>query len=355
MFNLMKKKSCSRASLGDIARAVGISTVAASYAIRNRPGVSKETRARVLRVAKKLGYNPDARIASWMQRMREAKSKDLLPIAWLNSMREKNAWNKVDYLSPYLEGARARALELGYRVEEIWAYEPGMTMRRISQILVQRGMEGVIVSQPARHIRLDWTHLVGVSIDGSLLAPGLHRVMSDHAFNLLQALKSLKRFGYRRIGICLSDQIDNFSHHAFRSTACDFHATTPKSEQVPLLFFSGTSTMHKKQFQAWVQQYRPDVVVGLNNQLVKWLKEVGISVPDDIGVVHLSTDDDVSDWAGIYSNKRAIGAAAMEWCISLLQNHQFGVPPIAMNMLVRGRWHSGCTLLTSKVKSLNLK
>jgi len=341
----MNKKKSSRASLGDIARAAGISTASVCYALQNQPGVSKETRARVLRIAKRLGYAPDARIASWMQKIREAKSKDLLPIAWLNSTPEKNSWNKIAYLTPYLEGARARALELGYRIEEIWAREPGMTMRGISQILYQRGIEGVIVSQPARHIRLDWTHLAGISIDGSLLAPGLHRVMSDHAFNLLLALKSLKRLRHRRIGICLSEQVDRFSHHACRSTACYFHATTPKLYQVPPLLYSGTPPMHKKQITGWFQRHRPDVVVGLDSRLVKWLRDTGCRIPEEVGVVHLSLDDDVSDWAGIYSDKREIGATATEWIITLLQNRRFGLPKKAMNMLVRGSWRSGRTLL----------
>ena len=351
----MKKKKSSAASLGDIAKAAGVSTVAVSYALRNRPGVSKATRERVLRIAEKLGYAPDARIASWMQRMREAKSKNLAPIAWLNSTPDKDAWNKIDYLSPYLEGARLRALEHGFQLEEIWTREPGMTMRRISQILSQRGIEGVIVSQPARHIQLDWTHLAGISIDGSLLAPSLHRVMSDHAFNLLLALKSLKRLGYRRIGICLSKQVDSFSHHACRSTACYFHATTPKSEQVLPLFYTGTPAQCKKQIVTWLRHNGPDVVVGLDSRLVQWIEEAGYRVPGEINVAHLALDDDVSDWAGIYSNKMEIGATATEWVITLLQNCRFGLPKTAMSMLIRGSWRSGCTLLTPERKMLNLK
>ena len=78
-----------------------------------------------------------------------------------------------------------------------------MTMKRVSQILYQRGIEGAIVTHPARHLRLNWNHLAAVSLEGALLAPRLHRVMSDMFFNLLLALKMVKRSGYRRIGICV--------------------------------------------------------------------------------------------------------------------------------------------------------
>ncbi len=351
----MKAKKVS-ASLGDIARAAGLSTVAVSFAMRNKPGVSKQTRTRVQRIAQKLGYAPDPRITSWMHKMRESKAKDLLPLAWLNSMPEKEAWEKMEYLSPYLEGARARALELGYRIENIWSRQPGMTMQKISRILYQRGIEGIIVSQPARHVRLNWKHLAGVSIDGSLLAPGLHRVMSDHAFNLLLALKTLKRAGYRRLGICLSDQVDSFSHQAYRSTACYFYATSLKINRVPPLFYSGAPLMNKKQITAWFLRHRPDVVVGLDSRLFKWLgRDIGCHIPEEVGLVHLAIDDDVNDWAGIYSDKREIGATAAEWVINLLQSHRFGLPEKALNMIVRGSWRPGKTLLPFRDSLLHLK
>jgi len=93
----MKKKKSSRASLGDVARVAKISKVAASFALKNRPGVSKATRERVLRIARQLGYAPDARAAVLMASVRGAKTKELLPIAWLNTDREKDAWQKYKF------------------------------------------------------------------------------------------------------------------------------------------------------------------------------------------------------------------------------------------------------------------
>lgn len=286
--------------------------------------------------------------------MREAKSKELLPIAWLNSKPERDAWSRLKYLSPYLEGARARALEMGYRLDEIWAREPGITMERISRILNQRGIEGVIISQPARHVRLDWTHLAGVSIDGALLVPNLHRVMSDNAFNLRIAVKALKRLGYRRIGICLPLTIDSFSDRVCRSTAFYIQTTAPKVDRVrPLFYWYPEKTQN--QIMTWLRRYKPEVVVGLDNYLVQWIKNSGYRVPEDVGVVHLALDDDVIDWAGIYSNKREIGASAAEFVISSVQNRRFGLPKAALSAFIRGTWRPGCTLLTPYKKYLNAK
>lgn len=197
----MKRKKPSRVSIKDITRAAGVSKAAVSFALRNRQGVSKETRERILRIAKRLGYVPDARIGSWMARVQGAKTKDLLPIAWLNTHPEKDAWHKYKFYSPYLEGARECASQLGYRLEEIWLHELGMTMAGINRILYRRGIEGVIVTPSSRHLRLNWDRLASVAIGGDLLLPRLHRIETDIFYNLLLALRVLKRHGYRRIGV----------------------------------------------------------------------------------------------------------------------------------------------------------
>ncbi len=280
-----------------------------------------------------------------------AKTKELLPIAWLNTSNEKDAWTKYKYLSPFLEGARERCLLLGYRIDEFWTRQPGMTMRRISQILYQRGIDAAIVTYPARHVRLKWDHMACVALGGALLAPRLHRVMGDFNFNLTLALKVLRRYGYRRIGISQSEGVDQFTQRIYRSIAYHLLATSESSDQIPPLFYIGISEDEaKNKLAPWVRRYRPEVIVSSDGRMVDWIRELGLRVPKDIGVIHLSLDEDVLDWAGIHSNKREIGAAAAEWVISMAQNHRYGVPKTGLITLVRGSWQTGRTLQTPKIK-----
>ncbi|MFA7342763.1 MAG: LacI family DNA-binding transcriptional regulator [Terrimicrobiaceae bacterium] len=349
----MDEKKSSRVSVGDIARAAGVSKTSVAFALQNRPGVSEATRERIKKIARKLGYAPDARMDAWMARLRDAKSKDLLPIAWLNTHVEEDVWRKYNYLSPYLEGARARCLELGYRLEEVWMRRPGLTMQRLSQILYSRGIEGVIVTHPARHLRLKWDHLASVAIGGALLTPQIHRVMTDISSNLLLAWKWVKRAGYRRIGICLSLETDRFSEHALRSTAHYLISTTTASNRVEPLFYTDIpkgTTEAPPELIRWLHSQKPDAIIGHNRLLVQWVEGAGYRVPDEIGVVHLAVDDDVPDWTGIHSDKRGVAAAAAEWLISLIRNHRFGVPAKALNMMIRGSWQHGRTLLVPKPK-----
>lgn len=48
-----------RVTLADVARRAGVSSAAASYVINGKPGVADATRARVLEVAKELGFRPN--------------------------------------------------------------------------------------------------------------------------------------------------------------------------------------------------------------------------------------------------------------------------------------------------------
>jgi len=229
-----------------------------------------------------------------------------------------------------------------------------MTMKRLAKILYQRGIEGVIVTHPARHIRLDWDHLASVALGTSLLAPRLNRVTGDFCFNLQLALKSLKRLGYRRIGICLGRELDSYSNFTIRTTAAAFYSSSPKSERIKPLFhqhfaFSsrdkdGGIERRAMEMVKWLKSNQPEVIVGHDNRLEQWAKIAGYRVPEDVGIVHLAVDDDVLDWAGVHSRRRDTGATAMDQLVSLMRNHQFGVPKTPLDILIRGVWQSGRTI-----------
>jgi LacI family transcriptional regulator len=350
----MTTRQASAVSLNDISQVAGLSKATISYVLHNKRGPSPETRARVLEIAEKLGYRPDARVISYMATVRQATTKELLPIAWLNTNWEKGAWENYKFLSPYFEGASARCLELGYRLEKIWAAEPGVSPRRVAQIVYQRGIEAAIVTHGWSHIRLRWEHLASVSLELSLLAPRLTNVMSDTTFNLMLALKMIRRHGYRRIGVCLESLVGRSSYNLARAAVGLFHSVLPPEEVIPPLYFTRNKDLNleenHRQFAAWVRGNRPDVILCHDNRMEEMLHDLGFRVPDDIGVVHIATDDDVPDWAGINSRRREIGASAAENVISLLQNRRFGVPKLPLEIRIRGSWHGGRTLLVPKPK-----
>ena len=168
-----------------IAQAAGVSHVTVSLALRNDPRLPVETRRRVQDVARELGYRPNPLVHALMSQVRARKPmKNITTIAFLTAFPTPDAWRKVSHVyRDYFDGAVERAAELGYRVEEIWAKEPGMTGRRLSDVLETRGIRGLLVGPlpPSRgHLSLDWSRFVSATMGYSMWRPDLHRASSNH-------------------------------------------------------------------------------------------------------------------------------------------------------------------------------
>lgn len=343
-------KNSPTVSLSQIAKIAGVSRMTVSYALRNKPEISSTTQKRIMEIAASLGYAPDARMSAAMVAVRNAKLKEPIPIAWLNTDLERNIWERL-YTRPYKEGAAIRCAALGYRLEEFWMKEPGMTMRRMSQILYQRGIQGIIVAPPGSihlgHIRLNWAHFATASFGNAIVAPRLYSISSDDYYNLALALKMLKRQRYHRVGVCLPHQLLWRSNHLCISAIEQYQSKIPTSERIPPLIHIYREEAGKEFFK-WFARYRPDVVIGSHSHLTEWIESTGAKVPDDVGVVHLAIDDDCAEWAGIWSNRREIGATTAEIVISQLEHNQFGLPSVAREILIQGSWRYGNTLLCPK-------
>ncbi len=346
----MKNKTV---TLADIARAAGVSRMTVSLALRNDPRSSSVTRERIQAIAHQLDYAPDARLASWMTRIRETTSRDLVTVAWINASSEQNAWRRYSYLTPYLEGAGKRCARLGYKLEEFWLQSRSMTSARLSKILYSRGIKGVIIAPPhdglgLGHVKLDWQHFACVSFEEKVLrAPQIHRIAQDWFYNMTLALKILRRGGYRRIGVFIGGQAERRSSHTLRAAVEYFQQRIPAKERLPLLINTEPG-VPKPEISAWLQKHCPDVVVGLQSELVEVVRAAGFRVPSQVGVVHLALEDDCADWAGVWACKREIGAMAADAVIARMQKYDYGVPEVRSDTLVPGRWQLGKTLLLPK-------
>lgn len=340
-------------ALADIARAAGVSRMTVSLALRNDPRTAAATRERIQNIAKQLGYAPDSRLASWMTQIRETASRDLVTIAWLNASSEQDAWRRYRYLSPYLEGAQKRCAQLGYKLEEFWLQSRGMSSARLSKILYSRGIKGVIITPPhdglgLGQVKLDWQHFACVSFEEKALrAPQIPRVAQDWFYNMTLALKILRRGGYRRIGVFIGGQAERRSSHTLRAAVEYFHQRVPAKERLPLLINTEPG-IPETEISQWLQKHRPDVVVGLQSELVDAARAAGFRVPSEVGIVHLALEDDCADWAGVWACKREIGALAADAVIARMQKHDCGVPEIRSDTLVPGRWKPGKTLILPK-------
>ena len=64
-----------RPTINDVATAAGVSKGAVSFALNDRPGISPDTRSRILEAAESLGWSPSSRA-------RALSVSKALPSAW---------------------------------------------------------------------------------------------------------------------------------------------------------------------------------------------------------------------------------------------------------------------------------
>ena len=94
-----------------------------------------------------------------------------------------------------------------------------------------------------------------------------------------------------------------------------------------------------------IEKENPEVIICVNLiQVGKWLKRVGLSVPEDVSLVSLGTAQENDTCSGIVENSATCGKLAMEMLLDRIHHNQFGTPESPRYVTVRGRWNPGQTL-----------
>jgi len=162
-----KSKMNSRPSIRDVALRAGVSHTTASLALRRDTRIPRKTRQRVERAASQLGYRCHALVSSLMAQLRTIKTRpDTETLGFITSWPTRDGWKALPHQRLFFSGVEKRARELGYKVDVFWLREPGMTSRRMSQILYTRGIRGLILQSLPKshgHLSLYWKNFAAVA------------------------------------------------------------------------------------------------------------------------------------------------------------------------------------------------
>src|SRR5690606_8011398 len=108
-------------TLKDVARDAGVHVTTVSLALRNSPQLPSATRERIRAIAVRLGYRPDPHLAAlcvYRQTLRPPGFQATL--AWVTNHSTQDGWQRVSQFFEYYAGARERANQLGYALENLW-------------------------------------------------------------------------------------------------------------------------------------------------------------------------------------------------------------------------------------------
>ncbi len=330
--------------MADVAAETGVSISTVSRALKNHPGISGETRERVRQAAERLDYRPDPFISNLVSalatRRRGEGAPEIGTIAYIERKKERNVFDESLF-----RGAQEQALLRGYRLE---CFSPGpgrMTGRRLSQVLYHRGIRGVCLAPlPGRpgHMTLEWERFCSVAIGYSMLRPSIHRVSPHHFHNLLLALRTLRRLGYRRVAICFDEDTSKRVSDAFEAAVLLFQQRYGKLD-FPMLIFRREPVAQKRlTFERWVRRVRPDAVLG-PWPCEGWLRMIGISVPEKVGFAALGVEAGGPECSGISEKAEEVGRVTVDLVIHQIQANEVGLSRNPRVAMVEGEWAPGLT------------
>src|SRR3954451_3472365 len=190
------------------------------------------------------------------------------------------------------KGALAPPAIHGYRCEEFWLHQDGMSNDRFSEMLHARGIQGVLLGPSAENARLPkltWEYFAAVSLSVPSPLSTVTTVCNDHYFSSLQAARECYERGYRRIGLVMLK-----SHHArfqgrWEAGCLVAPRLLPGLEVVESLLVDDWPETMTTPLLRWLRKEKPDVILSPSAHLLQTrLTRRDFKVPDDIGLVHLA-------------------------------------------------------------------
>jgi LacI family transcriptional regulator len=338
----MPRNTPNKISLKKIAAIANVSTMTVSRVLNGSPKVAPATRQRILEAAKTTGYRPDPQMARLMSLVRDRKQQKIR--ATIAVVRDQMPDPHYRFVA--LEAIKSRATQYGYATEEFFLGSRGITPARLQKILSTRGIEGIIASPSpkARHLlEFDFRPYASVTFGYGLRELNLHRVSTYVSRGMMQALDTLRDKGYHRIGLALTDWVDLRADYAYSGTLLNFHQNIPAEQRIPHLSLPNTRMEKgKSQFLEWMQAFRPDAVVSFDSLIPDWIeKDLGLSIPKDIGFVTFDRAPSAGRFAGIDHRREVVAKAAVDLIANQLMHNETGIPEVPHHILIPAAFAQG--------------
>ncbi len=336
-----------RVTLRDLAKTLGLSHAAVSMALRDHPQIAAKTRQRVKEEAARCGYRPEPMLSA-LAAYRQTKKPSVYhgTLAWLfDHPAGRELFARTPLFKLYAEGARWRASLLGFQIEDFCLDPRDMLPERLSDILLARGVQGILVSPQTSansQLAMRWEWFSAVTFGFSLVQPQLHLISSTQYRIGMMATRKLQELGYQRIGMFTGAAFDLRTDSNFTA---GFHiASLPvaKSCRVPLLKVLDNEPPDKvgQKIRQWIKRWRVDAVLCASGMQYLFT-DLGYRIPDDFAIALLGHLGDYPGYAGMDEQCFRTGVAAVDSVVGMIHRGERGVPEQPYRLLIEGRWVDG--------------
>lgn len=271
-----------RVTLKDVAKAVNLSIAATSMALNGKPGVSEETRKKVLFVAKQMEYTPNPVAQSLVKK----KSKEIGLVI-------------PEIINPFyadiVDITNKMTKKMGYTMILGISNESSRWEKEYIDMFVSRNVQGIIIV-PAIQKDPDYSHVYTLRKKGIPFVfctdtyPGCVEtcVMCDFRQGEYELVKHLLNQGLRRIALVTVDFNFNFAKLRLEGYKQAFSEQGLRIDNDLIFNIDHPNFDDAYKYADEVLKRKPDTICCINDfmaiGIMKRLKDRGIKVPGDIAV-----------------------------------------------------------------------
>ncbi|GEK21036.1 LacI family DNA-binding transcriptional regulator [Cellulomonas xylanilytica] len=314
----------------EVARRSGVSVATVSRALNDRPGVSADTRARVARVARELGYLPNLQARSLVRRR-----SDTVGLIWETGYAA--AGRRVLFLQDLLIGLKLALAETGYHLMLVSPEPADEDVHAFERTAAQHSLDGVVLMGVDEHLpavdALIRSGLPVVGLDLPVRGDRASYVSTDNRAGAAVAVRHLAALGHRRIATIAgpADQLPAMERLAgYHDAMADLGLAVPDGYVAHGDYFLDTGHAVMRGLLA-LDEAPTAVFVAGDSMAVgacRAISEAGLQVPRDVSVVGF---DDVEiaaivqpSLSTIKQDHLAMGAAAAELLVDLITARHAG-------------------------------
>jgi LacI family transcriptional regulator len=342
----------SQPTMAEVAKAAGVSKNTVSLALKGSPRISETTRQRITAIAQTMGYRLNPTVASLMAQLRQNRSPGFqATLAMINAHKSADAFIHHPTIPSYVKGCRQRARQLGYQLDEFWMHEPNMPVSRWISIFRARNIRGIVIVGMMQNNRLPgflstlWDEFPAVVTGVRTREPALSFACSDQHALALVAFEKAVALGYRRPALVLDGVIDELIEGRFTAGFLTGQSRLLSASQRSCPFYDVTAARGDRAiFSKWFEKNKPDVIFTLYHEVKRWLHDLGMRVPEDVGLIQYEWRGDHGEWAGMDQRNDLVGEAALDMLISMVQHNERGIPPNPLATMIGSQWIDGTTV-----------
>ena len=275
-------------TIKDVAAKVGVSPSTVSRVLNDRPGISPQTRERVLQAVQELNYSPSMAARS----LATARTYNIGYIGYKYNSSSPADFRPSDVTTSTLEGIDEELTRRSYYMLITYADKNTVRTLDVPHMVRQNRVDGLILNGPAfspRYIiQLQNTGLPIVLVDNRLNETVIDCVLCDNESGAYQAVKHLIEHGHECI-VFLSGPADWLSSH---ERATGYRQALHEAGLEPhVVFMPNTIVDTGREAMLTALEEYPDLtaVMAVNDVTavgaIRACQQAGHVVPDEIAVV----------------------------------------------------------------------